>query len=399
MGTSRGTPNDQLMKKMGSKRGFDPCPPDQHEWPRKVDKVVRVTHDVIVLWSWLAAHTIGLGHRSPYAVDKDGHARYIEDAARDLEWDEGNCRRAWRQGEALNLWRNGAGKQSRHLYFNGEVKPIEDDSLFIKAGGEGKHCTDLLPAYILNGINKLSPEKGRKVRAEYEAEIRFRQSVLADLTATARLVFTQREDTLLARYGIKKIREVQEPKKARAKENGREARVQMLLPEVERFIQAAEQHLVQTFSGSVQPPENGFVQRDSGGASLFSSETTEIDTVRAYSARERGAAQKPAEDARTHARDNLSEGQKELLAVVAQELQRIAERFPQWHVDNPEAAARSIAEACDWDQEFIVAVFRDFANRVAKTDRKHVVKSAAGLIIAHARRLRGEREKAMRAGA
>src|SRR5512132_958284 len=89
------TTHEALMRAMGSTKGFDPMPPDQYlsyqdkRYPLKIR-----------FWAWLCAHTIRLGHRSPWAVGRKGQELHIEHAAADLDVDVANLREARRELEA-----------------------------------------------------------------------------------------------------------------------------------------------------------------------------------------------------------------------------------------------------------------------------------------------------------
>lgn len=91
-----------LMKRMGSKNGYSPIPPPHHQWQRR-----KGNPPLYRIWSWLCDHTILWGHRSEYAVNKDGQELHIEHIAKDLAMDEGNVRRDWKEGVERGLWRNG----------------------------------------------------------------------------------------------------------------------------------------------------------------------------------------------------------------------------------------------------------------------------------------------------
>ena len=83
--------------------GFEPVPWTHIRW--HMDTI----HPAVVrLWGWLASKTIRKGHWSAYARDtgRDGHEieLHIENAAKALDMDEANVRRAWREGERGVAW-------------------------------------------------------------------------------------------------------------------------------------------------------------------------------------------------------------------------------------------------------------------------------------------------------
>ena len=241
------------MKEMGAPHGFDPIPPDQYSWPLKVE----CSRICLMLWSWICAGTIARGRRSPFAVDARGRERHIEDFAREHNIDISNARRAWREGVQLGLWCNGEGKESRRMYLCGKVVPrlVEEEEEEEQKGGEQKGgeqkgkkvCTNLFPAYILKQIKRLPKNTRSELLREFEQQRALRDRVATELTAGVRVIFDNKDDTLLRRYGIKKIREKIEGNKKKAKKQDPEARekraAQLVLPFVERFVQ--------TFDGKV----------------------------------------------------------------------------------------------------------------------------------------------------
>jgi hypothetical protein len=86
-------------------------------------------------------------------------------------------------------------------------------------------------------------------------------------------------------------------------------------------------------------------------------------------------------------------GRTELIPLIVEELRHIGEVFPKWaQIDNPAAAAKTIAEACDYDKDTVTAVFQSFAASVRESDKN--IKSAVGLLIARARRFQQGRSMA-----
>jgi hypothetical protein len=191
-----------LMKEMGSKRGFDPIPPDQHAWVMAKDQP-----PLQRLWGWMCAKTIHWGHRSPYAVTKGGEELHIEHAAADLDMDEGNMRRAWREGKERGLWRNGSKAEGpRKLYLCGHVVAEKSEP-----EGEEKEkdkvCTEILPPYILKKIKEWPPEHQRAFWAERERFVEVRNTVLAELVAAGREVINRHADTQLQAWGLARLRQ------------------------------------------------------------------------------------------------------------------------------------------------------------------------------------------------
>ena len=139
--------------------------------------------------------------------------------------------------------------------------------------------------------------------------------------------------------------------------------------------------------------------RTNGDASLYETKkTVDVNTVRPYVEEEKSF--EAIEDGRTVSlpsappeivgeerpkTQDAGTGQKELIPLIVEELRHIGEVFPKWsRIDNPQAAAQSIAEACDFNKEIVTAVFQNFAASVRESHTN--IKSAVGLLIARARR-------------
>lgn len=265
------TPQD-LMKAMGSRSGyFDPIPPDQHAWPMK-----NGYPPLFKLWSWMCAHTIRKGRRKGYVCDERGRALTLEDAASDLGMDEGVCRRAWREGAALGLWRKGTNAADRkQLFLNAKVIPVpveadpepeidaaeEDDSNTKKGEEKEKEvCTDLFPPYISKQIKRLPKVRREVFLSEHARNERLKLDVHADVTVAVRLIFDQRENSMFSRFGIKKIREEHKPKNGAVRSPERIQLVQEFLPGLEKFVETVEKRSVQAFEESVQTEKDPAVQ-------------------------------------------------------------------------------------------------------------------------------------------
>lgn len=256
----------RLMKEMGARSGFDPLPPDQHKWQAAKDEP-----PLHRIWAWMCAHTIHWGHRSAFAVSREKHELHLEHIAADLDMDEGNVRRTWRDGVRKGLWRNGTEQEGpRKLFLCGEVKPQATE-------GEEKAeevCTDLLPPYITKQIKELPEQKQEEFWRGYKADLLVQKRVHADVTAAVRLIFDGKQDSRFQAFGIKKIRE----QHAKAKKPGAGAqasqqpangangngsigrdRLQPLLPAIEGFVQTVAES-VQTQIETSYKAESGAVQ-------------------------------------------------------------------------------------------------------------------------------------------
>jgi hypothetical protein len=244
----------RLMKKMGSKSGFfDPIPPDQYKWAMAPDQP-----PLIRLWGWMCSHTIHGGHRNEYAVNKDRQEAHIEHAAQDLEMDEGNVRRAWREGVERGLWRNGTREEGkRKLYLCGQV-PLFD----IHLATQKSDCTDLFesyPPYQREAIKALAEDRRRDFLSRATKVAARAKAVLAELVAAGREVIDKEHDTLFREFDIPIIRETHKKKTATPEQikerQERQARIATLVPTVEQFVQ--------TFEQSEQTGENGLYEGQS----------------------------------------------------------------------------------------------------------------------------------------
>lgn len=235
-----------LMRRMGVKgHPFDPMPPQQHRWEwHQKDQP-----PLYRLRSWLYGHTIAFHHRYEYAVNDQGQELHLEHAAEDLGMDAANVRRAWSDGLTFGLWRNGTKAEGpRKLFLCGEVRPMGEEK------AKRKVCIDLLPPYILKQIKELDPEKQEEFWAGYKADHALEKRVHADLTVAVRLIFDHKDDTRFEAFGIKKIREQHPPHR---NANEARARVQPLLPEVERYVQTVTESVETSQNGTYKEAANG----------------------------------------------------------------------------------------------------------------------------------------------
>jgi hypothetical protein len=235
---------DQLMREMGSTKGFDPIPPDQY----LTYQDTRYSPGQR-LEAWMRSKTIRYGHRSPNAVDEHGNELYLKHAAADLKMDPGNVGRAWRNLEAEGRVR----MEGRRLYLCGTVAlPQEKKKRSLV-------CIDNYPPYIARQIKHLAPESREKLlAAEQEDQTRI-EKMLAESAAGWRAIFDQRQDSRFSEFGIKKIRE----RKRREVES----------PFVPVFREFLEKACADNLSPALlvcNTPKNGHMQTT---ASLLSSET------------------------------------------------------------------------------------------------------------------------------
>jgi hypothetical protein len=223
-----------LMKRMGSKSGFDPLPPSQIDWMLDEDQP-----PFIRMFGWMLKHTIHWHHRNEYAVSDDTpqRVRTLEVMAADLAMDEANVRSYWKQGVERGVWRNGAAKgEAARLYLCGHVPKRQAPE------GEEKEnemvCTDPFPPYISKQIKKLDPERRAAFLQRHTNRVEARKLRQAALMAADRDWDTQDEDSLFSEFGIKKIREEHAKRRVDPEEAAIRAEVmRTLAPVVERCAQ------------------------------------------------------------------------------------------------------------------------------------------------------------------
>jgi hypothetical protein len=187
-------PNLALAKAMGSKRGYDPMPPDQHEWQRAEGEP-----PLYRFWSWMCGHTIRLGRRSPFAVDEKGKPRALKDAAADLDMDLGQLSNVWKQGEQAGLWH----RKGRELYLNGGVTAA---SVLAARGKRQLACTLNLSEAELLKIKDWPPEKQKAFHAIWDPSQDYRAKLEAQKIAEARAACDDIEDNIRREFQLEKKR-------------------------------------------------------------------------------------------------------------------------------------------------------------------------------------------------
>jgi hypothetical protein len=264
----------QLMRDMGSTKGFDPIPPDQYLAYR--DKRYA---PVQRLWAWVLSKTIRHGHRSPYCVDEQGNELWIKHAATDLNMDQANVRHAW-----VELEREGrVERDGRRLLLKGTVVLPE-----VQANKRRSEVyINLFPPYLAKQIKRLPDDRREALLTEYDRERTTEAKVMAEAAAGVRSIFDQRKDSVLTRFGVKKIRD----KKRRPEES---PFVPVIAEFVQRFIQTPASPDLRV----CDIPKNGHVQTS---ASLLPSETEEPRGSAAAALSVTEAAEAPAHSRRAHA--------------------------------------------------------------------------------------------------
>jgi hypothetical protein len=166
-----------------NRKGFDPIPPDQITWALAEDRA-----PLNRVWAAMCVHQLHWGHRKEYAVDKEGKELHIEHIASYLNMDDSGVYKAWREGVALGLWRNGTMREGkRRLYLLARVVPVRTDQT-----GEDKEnpflCTRLFSSSICKQLkdwpksNREDVEKRGMVHNEkHKASFREATAMLRDI--------------------------------------------------------------------------------------------------------------------------------------------------------------------------------------------------------------------------
>src|ERR1035441_4630189 len=222
--------NEKLMASMGA-RSFDPIPPDQHQWQGAAGEP-----PIHRMWSFMCAHTIHFGHDSPFAVSSDGHALSIQNLAKSLGMQIQNARMYWRLGCERGLWRHGTKAEGQQrLYLCGKVQPAATNQ------GEEKEnmdiCTYLFPPYALSWLKDLPVERREELISLRQLDIEVRNEVQAELLAAQRVILDDIDDTHFLAWGLpEKKRQGHKPRQAVPDASERQARIRVILPEVEKYV-------------------------------------------------------------------------------------------------------------------------------------------------------------------
>jgi hypothetical protein len=123
-----------------------------------------------------------------------------------------------------------------------------------------KLCVPLFPAHIYKQIQGLSPEQVRGLGVQWEAITEVDRELNAALMAARRRFMEQKQDALLARFGIEHQRQLHAKKGETAEEAAlRRSRGDVFLPTIERYVQTIP-NSAQAPNGGACNAENGFVQ-------------------------------------------------------------------------------------------------------------------------------------------
>lgn len=182
--------NLELVKQMGSKKGYDPIPPDQYLYfLNSADEVQRVV-------AWVRSKTIRLGHRSPWAVTPNATRPLTKaDLARDcFSGNRGNAVTAWTRAEQVGLvFVNEKG----FLCLNGAV-PMPPKR---RTKGEPEVSAQTpLPRYLIEKIRSLPEASRNSAEAHFKAIIAYRAKLEHEAVAMARIAVDRIEDSISRHY-------------------------------------------------------------------------------------------------------------------------------------------------------------------------------------------------------
>jgi hypothetical protein len=233
-----------LMKRMGAPR-FDPVPPDQYEWQRDAD-----APPIFRMWSCMIHCTCAFGHRSEYAVSKDGSEMHMEHLAEMLDMDLANAYRTWNQGVKRGLWRTGKLEgNAKRLYLCGKVEKQaeEQDPRLYRNIALGN-----LPSYLRSAIKEWPQETQDAFMRRWEREFAIKQDAQADIIAALRRLIADREDALFREFDLASRRQNHSDHKGRTPEEvaARAQRIEAILPGLQNFVQTIS-NSVQTVQGVV----------------------------------------------------------------------------------------------------------------------------------------------------
>jgi len=183
--------NLELVRKMGSKKGYDPMPPDQYLFfltsPDEIQRVV----------AWVRSKTIRKGFRSPFAVAENGTRPLKKaDMAREVfGGSRAQASRAWDRTAALGLVHEDA---NGFLCLTGAIQ--------IPRQTRRRKCEPIeslrtqLPAYLVETIDALPEGRKEPATRDYLALVNYRRALEADLMTMARIHCDDIEDNINRRH-------------------------------------------------------------------------------------------------------------------------------------------------------------------------------------------------------
>lgn len=194
------SPNDKLMRAMGSKVGSDPIPPSQYLFFLDEDQP-----PLQRLLAWVRSKTIryryqqnGRGDgRSPFCVNDKGKTLGLADLARDLGWPLANASHHWKDAETLGLVR----REEKRLLLCGEVPQIDRSQPKTEVV-----CTNNLDPATLLKIQGWPKSRQAEFFALWQPAQEFRAKLAAQAIAQARDTCDGIDDSIRRRFELDKKR-------------------------------------------------------------------------------------------------------------------------------------------------------------------------------------------------
>lgn len=207
-----GSPNDELMRAMGSTKGADPIPPDQYLY--FLGKSEPPLQRLLAL---VRSKTIRYQHRSAHCVDDSGKDLRPADLERLLEMDHGNFKRTMREAVERGLIRVGGRDEGDHrahrsrIYLCGSVV----ESTGYKEGEEkGGVCTDPL-RYLSPGQRKIYDAwpgaQQERFYADFNPAVKYKEQLEREAIALARHIADRKLDEVFAAHALPKTRLATQP--------------------------------------------------------------------------------------------------------------------------------------------------------------------------------------------
>lgn len=232
-----------LMKEMGSRDGYTPIPPDQHDWQRESDEPPKQR-----MWSWMVRATCFYGRRSPYAVDREGKELHLEHCAKDLGMDMANARHYWAIGVKQGIWRSGDHQEGpRRMYLCGRVPRRKPED------AAEKYVHTFCSASIYKQIKHLDDETQKRIRYILEEESRLKDAYAAAIQAAVRELFIRRQYNALEPFGVKPgLQKHKKQEETDEDAERRRSRIEPILAPLEEYVQTIREYVDSSPEGDVQ---------------------------------------------------------------------------------------------------------------------------------------------------
>jgi hypothetical protein len=228
-----------------NRKGFDPIPPDQITWALAKDRA-----PLNRVWAAMCVHTLHWGHRKEYAVTKEGHEMHIEHIASYLDMDDSGVYKAWREGVALGLWRNGTMREGkRRLYLLARVVPVQAEEK-----GEDKEnpflCTRLFSGSICKQLKDWPKSNREDVERRGAVQNEKHKAAFREATALLRDIREDDNDRFFASIQppegfppLVEARQEHESKLSAEELEARRLRAERFRPRLEELVQTVSEYV------------------------------------------------------------------------------------------------------------------------------------------------------------